>query len=541
MLLRPAVVWLAFLGVVPVALAGNQEVTQITVLHTNDHHGRFWKSADGEYGLAARKTIVDAVRAEVEAAGGHVLLLDAGDVNTGVPESDLQRAEPDFRGMSAIGYDAMAVGNHEFDRGPAVMAKQRREWSAFPWLSANVYEKGARLFEPFKIFDLGRVKVAVLGLTTEDTARMGIASRFPDVSFRSPVSEAGRLVPQLRLHADIVIALTHLGHYVDGQHGSSAPGDVELARAVNGIDLIIGGHSHSIVCMQRENVRVESYAPAEACTPDRQNGTYIVQAGDRGRFIGRADFEVDADRHVRLVRYRLLSVNWQNDPASVPVAQDQRMLELLRPFQLRGEASLSLPVGRVDGRFDGGRAAVRRMPTNLGALITSAMRTRLHADVALVSSGGIRDSLPDGELTYRDLLQVEPFGNEIVVVTMTGRELRDYLLAAARMTPGSGGYAQVSGVRLSQPREGSKPPDASPSIKINGRDLDRHRSYRVALNSFIARGGDGYPDLSGHRGYVASGLVDATVLREFIATRSPLRAADFKPERGAWPGALPER
>ena len=98
---------------------------KLTVLHTNDHHGRFWPNGDGEYGLAARKTLIDKVRAEVKAAGGEVLLLDGGDVNTGVPESDLQDAEPDFKGMNLLGYDASAVGNHEFDKPPAVLAKQR--------------------------------------------------------------------------------------------------------------------------------------------------------------------------------------------------------------------------------------------------------------------------------------------------------------------------------------------------------------------------------------------------------------------------------
>ena len=97
----------------------------LTIRHTNDHHGRFWANRDGEGGLAARKTLIDGVRAEVAAAaGGHTLLLDGGDVNTGVPESDLQPAEPDFKGMNPLGYDAMAVGNHEFDHPPAVEATE---------------------------------------------------------------------------------------------------------------------------------------------------------------------------------------------------------------------------------------------------------------------------------------------------------------------------------------------------------------------------------------------------------------------------------
>ena len=104
------------------ALAYEQDKTyKITVLHTNDHHGHFWRNEYGEYGLAAQKTLVDGIRKEVAAEGGSVLLLSGGDINTGVPESDLQDAEPDFRGMNLVGYDAMAIGNHEFDNPLTVL------------------------------------------------------------------------------------------------------------------------------------------------------------------------------------------------------------------------------------------------------------------------------------------------------------------------------------------------------------------------------------------------------------------------------------
>ena len=128
------------------AAPAKDKVTHLTVLHTNDHHGRFWKNSDGEYGLAAQKTAIDKIRAEVKAAGGQLLLLSGGDVNTGVPESDLQDAEPDFKGMSKIGYDAMALGNHEFDNPLGVLAKQQK-WANFPLLSANIYRGGKPRFE----------------------------------------------------------------------------------------------------------------------------------------------------------------------------------------------------------------------------------------------------------------------------------------------------------------------------------------------------------------------------------------------------------
>ena len=221
---------------------------KITILHTNDHHGRFWKNRDGEYGMAARKTLIDEIRAEVKAAGGHSLLLDGGDVNTGVPESDTQDAEPDFRGVAALGYDAMAVGNHEFDK-PLATLKKQIAWAGFPVLSANIYDKnsGERVFSPYTLFNLGGVKVAVMGMTTADTYKLVSPENVKNIEFRPTSEEAKRLVPELRQKADVVIAATHMGHYDDGDSGSAAPGDVEMARAVKGIDLIIGGHSQSRV------------------------------------------------------------------------------------------------------------------------------------------------------------------------------------------------------------------------------------------------------------------------------------------------------
>lgn len=526
----------------PLALLGacaTPPPVRFTVLHTNDHHGRFWKDADGEYGLAARKTLIDRIRSEVRDAGGYTLLLDGGDVNTGVPESDFHAAEPDFRGMSALGYDAMAVGNHEFDTTRTTLRRQQQEWSSFPWLSANIYERGQRMFEPYRVFALGPVKIAVMGLTTDDTPKMLGTERYPGISFIPPAVEAAKLVPELRKQADVVIAATHMGHYVDGRHGYNAPGDVELARTVPGIDLIVGGHSHSPVCMKRENVRVEAYEPGTPCRPDRQNGTWIVQAQEWGKYVGRADFEYAAGR-LTLVRYALLPVNLRRPPSAPPTAglrptydqelvEDAQVLGLLRPFQERAGAEFSLPVGRIDGKLDGDRADVRYRPTNLGRLLAIAMMHEGKADFSLVNSGSIRDSLPAGTITYRDILKVLPFASQLVVVTMTGAEVREYLRAAMRATPGSGAFAQTAGVAVTL-REGGEP-----FIRIGGRPLEDAARYRMAINSFMAHGGDGYPVLAAHSGLENTGLADSELLRRFIAQRALVRIAEFEPDGAGLP------
>ena len=505
---------------------------KLTVLHTNDHHGRFWPNSDGEYGLAARKTLIDRIRAEVAAAGGHVLLLDGGDINTGVPESDLQDAEPDFKGMNLLGYDASAIGNHEFDKPLAVFEKQR-QWAQFPLLAANIYNKttGRRLYEPYRVFERGGYRIAVLGLTTDDTHKMVLPTNIANVEFRKPADEAAKLLPELRGagRADMVIAATHMGHYSDGRSGVNAPGDVEMARAVKGLDLIVGGHSQNPVCMSAENKRNDAYVPGQPCAPDRQNGAWIVQAHEWGKYVGRADFVIDGGK-VELLKYQLLPVNLSQRQAdgtrkiyTERIAEDAAVRDFLKPFQDNGAARLTLPVGEAVGVFDGDRNRVRAQPTNLGVMIARSMQERTGADLAIMNAGGVRDSLPEGKLTYRDVLKVQPFGNQISLVRLTGVELLKYLEAVAKMTPGSGAFPQTVGVQMLI--EGGVLREA----KVGGQAIDARREYRLAINNFTAGGGDGYPKLSDHPGHINTGFTDADVMRAFLAARSPIKASDFAP------------
>jgi 5'-nucleotidase/UDP-sugar diphosphatase len=505
------------------------------VIHTNDHHGRFWKNSDGEYGMAARKTLIDKVRAEVQAAGGYTLLLDGGDVNTGVPESDTQDAEPDFKAMNLLGYDAMALGNHEFDKPMPVLDKQI-QWANFPMLSANIYRDNQRLYKPYAVFDRGGLKIAVMGLTTDDTRKMVDPTQVAGVEFRVPAQEAAKLLPELKRQAHVVIAATHMGHYPNGASGVNAPGDVEMARAVNGLDLIVGGHSQNPVCMLEQlgaaSRRNEAYVPGTSCAPDRQNGTWIVQAHEWGKYLGRADFEY-REGQLQLVKYALLPVNLKQTVKGADgkeskltytpeVQEDAAVLAFLQPYQDKGRAALDVVVGESDGVLDGSRATVRNKPTSMGVFIASVMMQKAGADLAIMNSGGIRDSLPAGRLTYKDILKVQPWGNALGVVTWSGAELFSYLQIAAKMTPGAGAFAQFAGVRLEIVGGNLQ------SATIKGIAIDPLKTYRMAINSFHANGGDGYPKLADHPGYVNTGFVDADVMREYLS-KNKIRVADFEP------------
>ncbi|EMX0648662.1 bifunctional UDP-sugar hydrolase/5'-nucleotidase [Salmonella enterica] len=523
----------------PVQAYEKDKTYKITILHTNDHHGHFWRSEYGEYGLAAQKTLVDSIRKAVAQEGGSVLLLSGGDINTGVPESDLQDAEPDFRGMNLIGYDAMAVGNHEFDN-PLTVLRQQEKWATFPFLSANIYQKstGERLFKPWAIFTRQDIKIAVIGLTTDDTAKIGNPEYFTDIEFRKPAEEAKVVIQELNMNErpDVIIATTHMGHYDNGDHGSNAPGDVEMARSLpaGSLAMIVGGHSQDPVCMASENKKQVNYVPGTPCAPDKQNGIWIVQAHEWGKYVGRADFEF-RNGEMKMVNYQLIPVNlkrkvtWDNGKServlyTPEIAENPHMLSLLTPFQNKGKAQLEVKIGSVNGLLEGDRSKVRFVQTNMGRVILAAQIARTGADFGVMSGGGIRDSIEAGDITYKSVLKVQPFGNIVVYADMSGKEVVDYLTAVAQMKPDSGAYPQFANVSFVA-KEGKLT-----DLKIKGEPVDLAKTYRMATLSFNATGGDGYPRIDNKPGYVNTGFIDAEVLKEFIQQNSPLDAAAFTPK-----------
>ncbi|HHF2977772.1 TPA: bifunctional UDP-sugar hydrolase/5'-nucleotidase UshA [Vibrio diabolicus] len=510
---------------------------KLTVLHTNDHHGRFWQNRYGEYGMAARKTLIDDLREEIQTEGGSVLLLSGGDINTGVPESDLQDAEPDFKGMSKIGYDAMALGNHEFDNPLDVLFKQQ-EWASFPMLSANIYDKntGKRLFQPYAMFNKQGIKIAVIGLTTEDTAKLGNPEFIEQIDFRDPKEEAKNLIAELKEteYPDLIFAVTHMGHYENGNRGINAPGDVALARYLNegDLDMIVGGHSQEPVCMEGPNVIKKSFKPGDECQPDQQNGAYIVQAHEWGKYVGRADYEF-RNGELSMVSYDLIPVNLkkkikvdgqsQRVLIQEEIEQDEAMLEFLRPYQEKGQGKLNVKIAESNGKLEGDRSVVRYQQTNLGRLIATAHMERAKANFAVMNSGGVRDSIAAGDITYKDVLTVQPFGNMVSYVDMTGKEVLDYLNVVATKPVDSGAYAQFAGIAMSINN------GEVTNVFIGNKQLRLDGNYRFTVPSYNAAGGDGYPKIDDHPGYVNTGFTDAEVLKDYLETHSPIDVNEYAP------------
>lgn len=462
----------------------DSQIHHLVVLHTNDTHGHpvkfFQYPAPDVGGLPARATVVARIREQHR----NVLVLDAGDLNTGRLESNLFKARPDLEGYNYIGYDAMAIGNHEFDN-PIGVLREQMELATFPFISANVRTKGGEyLAEPYIIKELNGLKVAIFGLTTKETEVIGNPENTRDLVFEDEIEIANNLVPELRRKADLVIALVHLGIY-----DSSSKGSKRLAYEVSGIDLIVDGHSHT-----------KLDAPIVVTHPLTGHNTPIVQAWKWGLILGKVDLFV---QNKRVIDYRfeaipinLKEVEKRPDGAKVyhfigeEIPEDPKLLDLLKPYVAKAESVLFKVIGQAEATFfyDG----VREEENPLGNLVADSMlwyTKYLGADFALQNGGGIRADLPEGRLTERMIYEALPFDSTVVVLTLDGKSVQSLFEYMATISSGEGGFPQVS-ERVSMTIDMRK--KKCTQVMINGKPLDTSRTYKIATNSYLAAGGDGY-------------------------------------------------
>eukprot|EP00993_Chasmostoma_nieuportense_P000107 NODE_1098_length_1658_cov_24.038537_g1031_i0.p1 GENE.NODE_1098_length_1658_cov_24.038537_g1031_i0~~NODE_1098_length_1658_cov_24.038537_g1031_i0.p1 ORF type:complete len:544 (+),score=162.77 NODE_1098_length_1658_cov_24.038537_g1031_i0:49-1632(+) len=429
------------------------DTIELVIMHTNDQHGHF-----EDHMLVQREYIKAANRTD------GFLLLSAGDINTGVPESDLLHAAPDFQLHDQLHYMAMTLGNHEFDRAIDVLHKQKK-WAGFPFLGANVFNRStnAPLFDSYLVTTQLGVRIGIFGVTTEETAILAMPDNVRGVEFKPALPIAREVVAKLREveKVKLVIALTHIGYYNSSGGLYDSPGDILLASSVPGIDLIIGGHSHTALP-----------------TPQIHNNVIVVQAGAYGKYIGELRLFIDK-MHGSIVhhKYRLHAIGG--------VGWD-RFVDTERAALRNGSEQLSAVIGKTLVFLDGERMKIRSGETNLGNLLTDMILNMSRADIVFYQGGGIRASIPAGPIAYRQLLQVLPFGNEIVVMELTLADLQRVLDHAATMLPGSGGWLHGAGFQWTLERNRT----------ASFRNIDPKPVYKVATNQFMAAGGDGYP-LSG--------------------------------------------
>lgn len=483
------------------ALGARADEVHLVVLHTNDVHGQLlpvratWLGTEEPPlvgGLRAVARAVRRVRAEVaaEERPGGVLVVDGGDWFQGTPEGQLDRGAAFVRLLAAVGYDALALGNHEFDHGLANV--ERLVTTAAPRaLCANVRdaEGGARpaWMRPWRVVEVAGLRVALVGLVTPETPVISHVDTRTLLAFEPPEDALLAVLDELPSEVDLVLPVGH-----DGEHecrrvarALAARGDGSAGRRPR-VPLIVGGHEHRAF---EEGLR--------------EGATLIVQAGARAASLGRVDLWIDDETgSVREAVARL--VRLEPAESSGDAAFDELCAEV--------EREAAAHVGAVVGELTAPLSRARGLETSpAGSWITDVMRARTGADVALHNRGGTRTSLLAGPVTRRDLFELVPFDNHLVTLTLTGSELAACFEAALG---GARSGLDFSGLRVVVDVSGARPGLAE--ITIDGRPLDSAADYRVTTNSFLAGGGDGYEQLERGRDPESDPILLRTMLEEAL-------------------------
>ena len=459
-----------------------EETVDLTLLHTNDVHAHYdsfepWGEVM-QGGAAHLKTAVDDVRADEK----NVLLLDAGDQFQGTLFYTVGGADVVADVMNALGYDAMCVGNHEFDSGPAELAKLI-ELADFPVLSANVDATADPDLSPgilpFALYRFDDTPVAVFGLTTEYTAVS--SSPGPDVVFLDAIATARETVSSLETAGvDIIIALTHLGY----------ERDLELARGVSGIDVVVGGHSHTL--LGSVEGAVADY-PTVVVGPGGEP-VLVVTAQEWGKWLGRLDVSFTETGRI---------ASYDGEPVFIDatIPSDAGIAGILDEYRPAIDALMTQSVGTTNVILDGDRDRVRSQETNLGNLICDAMVWKTAAQgvtIAVQNGGGVRSTIPAGDISMGQVLEVLPYGNQIAVLSLSGAQLEAALEnGVSQIESGAGRFAHVAGVRYTYD------PDAAAGGRIRSVEtwdegnatyvpVDPGAVYRIATNNYLADGGDDY-------------------------------------------------
>lgn len=474
-------------------LIANLRFPALRVLETTDFHGAILPGRDRRTdrpvgGSVALASWIEHLRAENPEG---TVLLDGGDCYQGTMISNLAFGRPVVEQMNALGYAAMAIGNHEFDWTADTLERRVHEMR-FGALGANMTEartgRRPRWARADTLFTRRGVRVGVLGLCYPRTPSVTLAAHVAHLRFADDSATAAARVPLLRRthSADVVIGV---GHIPATLFGGRAGGDLaRLARGVPGVDLWLGGHSHNRVL-------------------DEVNGVPVLIAGSHGEVVALCDMRVDPLANRVVERTTRLVPVWADTlpPDSAMAARVARWNE--------GVATIaSQPVGRNAVRLTRNREG----ESQVGNLTADAMRAAVTAEIAFQNSGGLRADLPEGVITRGGIYEVIPFDNTIVTMQLTGAEVKRVLEEGLR----TGRVSQVSGIRY---RFDPSRPAMERVVALtdgSGATLDTSRTYLVATNNFMAGGGDDYATLAQGRESQDTQLLLRDALERYVRERT---------------------
>lgn len=503
------------------AVIAQDDTFSLTIIHTNDEHAQHDPNSAGDGGIARQSAVIAQIRAAVE----NSILVDGGDRFTGSLYHQQYRGQDNAQLMNMLGYQAMTPGNHEFDDGPDTLAAFIDALN-FPVVSANITVADGNPLSgkmvPYAILDVNGQQIGVIGLTTAETPILsspGDGVTFSDAYAEDVQAVADELTAQ---GVNKIVLLTHLGYGVD----------VDLASQISGVDVIVGGHSHTL--LGNAYTAAEYPYPAEATSASGEPVVIVQAGGGNTLYLGRLDAEFDAAG---------LLTEWGGDTIFLSrfITPDPAVEAVLDELAAPIDELKATAVGESSVFLVGDRAVCRVQECNLGDLITDAMRAETGAQIAITNGGGIRSSIPVGAatpvdlalaapmtVTLGDVLTVLPFGNLVSTFQLSGA---DVVLAlengVSRVEDGAGRFPQVSGIRYTwdpAAEAGSR----IVSVEVLGADgsyspIEPETIYSLVSNDFMRRGGDGYAvfDENAINPYDFGRPLDQ-VLADYIAANTPI-------------------
>lgn len=459
--------------VVVLSISAPGQAKDVTILYTNDFHTAFdpipayWLEGSPKLGGAAEiTTLVNQIRARDE----RVFLFDTGDMFTG-QMSFLTKGEALMEMMMSMKYDAMAIGNHEFDYGADNFFDQMNR-VPFPVLGANIFYKGTDhpYSRPYTIIEKDGIRLGVIGVIGQDARSVALPSGITNLDFPDPIPIVRKHVKELEPLVDLIVVLAHQGK--TGPMQSDAENrpevqrdfdeDIRLTTEVEGIDVFVGGHAH-------RGIEVPFVNP--------KTGTLIVQTYGYGTRLGYLKVKVDGGKVVSHEGELLRVWSDQLKPDPVVAAKIAKYKKLLAP-----------KIGIVQGRLEKRLVRDYNRESSLGAFVADVMKEISGAEAAITNAGGLRADLPEGDVTNGNVLDALPFVNTVVVCEMTGAQVKEVLEQGFSLERG---MIQVSGIEAKY--DMTKPVGRRlVTLSINGASVDDRKTYKVATNSFLAQGGDLY-------------------------------------------------
>lgn len=453
--------------------------SDLTILHSNDIHGRidavdYYKDQKPLGGWARRVGLIKEIKKNTP----NTLVLDAGDTYQGSIYYQLFDGVPEMSFLYDAGYDAVCVGNHELDKGVSEF-ENLVKMSQVPFLSVNIEFKNNFFLngkvKSYIVKDYDGFRIAVIGMTTPELKAL---TTYSDEVSQPDYDETLKfLVDYLRKDADLVVLLSHSG----------ADKDIETAKKIPGIDVIVGGHSHTFM------------EKAYMCQ-NKGRKTIVVQAGEFGIKLGRLDLDFDKNG-INNYNYKLL-------PLDETVLEDKKTAKKVAELNREVDKIKAEKLGFLNVPLDCKRDTMGKSLTNAGALVCDALVNNLsYIDAVLLNSGTIRGNkiISKGKLTKMDILEMLPFANKPVIADIKGRDLKSVLETSARYAPKpSEAFLQTKGISYtidlkSEPQvlsenleKVTKEGNRIKNVKINGRELDEDATYKVLTTDFIFSGGNGY-------------------------------------------------